>query len=53
MNLMPTIYAESVTPNELVGKLFYYEFSHAAAHLQGERNFTPNSLIYKDKSTFI
>ena len=38
---------------EVVGKLFDDKFGHDVAHLQGEPIFTPKSLIYKDKSTFI
>jgi hypothetical protein len=35
--------------SEVGGQLFYYEFGHGLAHLPGESNFTPKSLIYKDK----
>jgi hypothetical protein len=38
---------------EVVGQFFYDKVGHDVAHLQGEQNFTPKSLIYKDKSTFI
>jgi hypothetical protein len=35
------------------GQFFDDKVGHDVAHLQGEQNFTPKSLIYKDKSTFI
>ena len=38
---------------EVVGQLFDYKFGHDVTHLQGEQHFTPKSLIYQDKSTFI
>ena len=33
---------------EVVGQLFDDKFGHDVAHLQGEQNFTPKSLIYND-----
>jgi hypothetical protein len=44
---------QSGVRTEVVGQLFDNEVGHDVAHLQGEQHFTPKSLIYKDKSTFI
>ncbi|MCX7144308.1 MAG: hypothetical protein NT123_25410 [Proteobacteria bacterium] len=44
---------QSGVGTELVGKLFDYEIGHVIAHLLGERHFTLNCLIYKDKFTTI
>jgi hypothetical protein len=35
---------------EVVGQPFNNEVGHVCAHLQGEQNFTPKSLIYIGKS---
>ena len=38
---------------QVVGQLFDYQVGLDISHLQGEQHFTPKSLIYKNKSTFI
>lgn len=38
---------------EVVGLLFDAKFGHVVAPLQGEQRFTPKTLIYSDKPTFI
>jgi hypothetical protein len=44
---------QSGVRTEVVGQLFDDKVGHDVAHLQGEQHFTPKSLIYKGKSTFI